>query len=109
MAKDARTPYVTQTVAVQPYSRHSAARAAIQDADLLLFRGESLTSRLIQVGTHSPYSHAALAFRSQSVDPFHTEWDARRVCCLEAVGKGIRLVPLSEELAHYQGFVELWR
>lgn len=99
-----------QAAEVQPYTAaDGGVRTDIQDADLLLFRGHSLTSRIIQVGTRSPYSHAALAFRSQQVDPFHTTWDAGRVCCLEAVGAGVRLGLLSEELARYDGAVELWR
>ncbi|GAC1378079.1 MAG: hypothetical protein NVSMB47_22620 [Polyangiales bacterium] len=85
-------------VEVETYGRDSAVRAAIEDADVLLFRGETLTSRLIEIGTDGVYSHAALAFRAGD-----------RVKFVEAVGAGVREGLLSEEVATYDGAVELWR
>jgi hypothetical protein len=95
--------------AIQSYGPTSTVRAAIQDADVLLFRGANFVSRLIEVGTDSPYSHAAIVFRSAANDPLQTDYGPGRVCLIEAVGKGIKMGLLSEEVASYNGALELWR
>ena len=94
---------------IEDYGPSSAVRASIENADVLLFRGASLTSRIIEIGTHSCYTHAAVAFRSSNDEPFRTPYGAGRVCLVEAVGTGVRMHLLSEELATYEGAVELWR
>jgi hypothetical protein len=65
-------------------------RAAMQSGDVLLFRGRGLLSSIIRVFTRSTYSHAGLVFR------YHDH-----VYCLEAVGVGVRLSPVSLLLEHY--------
>jgi uncharacterized protein YycO len=62
----------------------------MRSGDVLLFRGGGVLSRLIRLATHSRYSHAGLVFRYRE-----------RVYCLEAVGKGVRLAPVSRLLHHY--------
>jgi uncharacterized protein YycO len=65
-------------------------RASMRSGDVLLFRGRGLLSWLIRKFTHSDYSHAGVLYR------YH-----ERVYCLEAVGKGVRLAPVSRLLDHY--------
>jgi len=65
-------------------------RASMRNGDVLLFRGRGLLSWLIRLATHSNYSHAGLLFRY-----------CKRVYCLEAVGVGVRLAPVSRLLNHY--------
>jgi uncharacterized protein YycO len=62
----------------------------MRSGDVLLFRGSGLLSWLIRVATHTGYSHAGLVFRYRE-----------RVYCLEAMGKGVRLAPVSRLLDHY--------
>ncbi len=62
----------------------------MRSGDVLLFCGCGLLSWLIRNFTHSEYSHAGILYR------YHD-----RVYCLEAVGKGVRLAPVSRLLDHY--------
>ncbi len=73
-------------------------RRDMVDGDLLLFRGKGLLSELIRHSTHSPYTHAGLLYRRRD-----------RVFCLEAVGHGVRLVPVSWLLGEYAGGVDYFR
>lgn len=75
-----------------PYAagKNEGVRASMRNGDVLLFRGGGFLSRLIRLATHSRYSHAGLVFRYRE-----------RVYCLEAVGKGVRLAPVSRLLDHY--------
>jgi len=65
-------------------------RASMRNGDVLFFRGRGILSWLIRHATHCDYSHAGLLFRY-----------SKRVYCLEAVGKGVRLAPVSRLLDHY--------
>jgi uncharacterized protein YycO len=65
-------------------------RASMRSGDVLLFRGCGLLSSLIRRATRSDYSHAGMLFRQGG-----------RLYCLEAVGSGVRLAPVSRLLAHY--------
>jgi len=85
-------------IEVQAYGRDVALRDAIEDADVLMFRGESLSSRIIEIGTGGVYSHAAIAFR---------DGDRRKI--VQAVGAGVGELLVSDEVATYEGAVELWR
>ena len=75
-----------------PYAAgvNQGVRASMSSGDVLLFRGGGVLSWLIRRATHSDYSHAGLVFRYR-----------KRVYCLEAVGKGVRLIPVSRLLDHY--------
>jgi len=70
--------------------KEEGVRASMRSGDVLLFRGCGVLSRLIRRATHCDYSHAGLLFRYRG-----------RVYCLEAVGKGVRLTPVSRLLDHY--------
>jgi hypothetical protein len=85
-------------VEVKAYAPGAEVRDDIRDADVLMFRGESLSSRIIEVGTGGVYSHAAIAFR---------DGDRRKL--VQATGKGVGELAVSEEISSYEGAVELWR
>ncbi len=75
--------------------RYDDVRSGVKDGDVLLYRGRSLSSHVIQWVTHSRYSHAGLA-----------AWWNGRLMVLEAVGKGVVVTPLSANVRHYHGDVE---
>jgi hypothetical protein len=84
-------------VSVQPskYLGYEEIRSTIKNGDVLLYRGRSLPSRVIQWITHSRYSHAGLA-----------AWWNGRLMVMEAVGKGVVVTPLSANVRSYHGEVE---
>jgi hypothetical protein len=93
-----------------PVEAYRHARDAIWNGDVLMFRGTGLTDALVRIGTHSPYTHAAIAFRSGHEPPFAVPGsEVDRVWMVEAVGSGVQERPLSHELQEYPGVVELWR
>ena len=85
-------------IEVQAYDKGAPVRDDIHDADVLMFRGESLSSRIIEIGTAGAYSHAAIAYR-----------DGDRRMLVQAVGAGVGELPVSQEISTYEGAVELWR
>lgn len=80
-------------------SRYASTRGAIRDADVVLFQGSSLLSKICSLGTGGDgYSHAGLVF-----------WQGDRVRLIHATAKGVHEEHLSEQLRIYEGAVELWR
>ena len=75
--------------------RYDDVRPEIMDGDVLLYRGRTLASRIIQWVTGSPYSHAGLA-----------AWWNDRLMVMEAVGKGVVVTTLSANVLSYHGDVE---
>ena len=76
-------------------ANYSAIRDQLADGDILLASGSYSFSKLIQLGTDSPWSHCAFILRLPSID---------RVVVLESVeDAGIRAVPLSGYLGDYEG------
>lgn len=73
-------------------------RYNMRNGDVLLFRGKGLASGIIQMRTKSPYSHAGIV-----------SWWNRRLMVLEAVGAGVRAVPLSFLLKEYPGGVDYFQ
>jgi hypothetical protein len=73
--------------------RHN--RSRIKDGDVLMYRGRSLVSRIVQLATGSKYSHAGIA-----------AWWNERLMVLEAVGKGVVVTPISRNIRSYSGSVE---
>jgi hypothetical protein len=100
---------MSETKLVQPYTRDSAVRADIRDADILLFRGEALSSRVIRFGTKSPYSHCAMTFRKREEPASPGGPAEERVYVVQVTGKGVHTLLLSEEIAAYEGVVEVFR
>jgi hypothetical protein len=92
-------------VAVGEYHRTSDARKAIGYGDLLLFRdGQPVRDRLIEVATHSPYCHSALAFLKDDGA------GEKRVYIVQATkGDGVNVKLLSEVLDTFEGAIEQWR
>lgn len=78
-----------------PAERYTAVREELATGDIVCFRGKGLMSATIRALTRSPYSHAGLLFRFED-----------RVYCLEAVGAGVRLIPLSQLVREYTGGID---
>jgi len=72
-------------------------RSEIKNGDILMYKGRELISKIIGLFTHSEYSHAGIAV-----------WWNKRLMVLEAVGKGVLVTPLSRNICHYKGNVELF-
>lgn len=70
-------------------------RSQIKNGDVLMYRGGNLESRIVRWATRSNYSHAGLA-----------AWWNNRLMVMEAVGKGVIVTPLSNNVISYRGDVE---
>ncbi|MDC6212716.1 hypothetical protein [Ralstonia solanacearum] len=76
-------------------ANYTSIRNDLADGDILLASGSYSFSKLIQIGTQSPWSHCAFILRLPAID---------RVVVLESVeDAGVRAVPLSSYLADYEG------
>jgi len=73
-------------------------RNAMQDGDVLMFKGQSWLSKVIKWRTHSDYSHAGIVV-----------WWNDRLMVLEAIGQGVLARPISYNLNHYTGDIEYFR
>ena len=85
----------TRSYAAGEELQYADARHRIRDCDVLMYRGHSWQSRLIRLVTGAPYSHAGLAV-----------WWNERLVVLEAIGRGVMVTPLSQNVRHYDGRVE---
>jgi len=72
-------------------------RSEIKTCDILLYQGKNWFSRAIRFMIKSPYSHAGIVV-----------WWNDRLMVIEAVGKGVVVTPLSQNLSHYKGPVHLY-
>ena len=75
--------------------RYEDIRSQIKDGDVLMFKGRYLHSSIIRGLTRSFYSHAGIAV-----------WWNRRLMVMEAVERGVRILPLSRKIGSYRGDVE---
>jgi hypothetical protein len=73
-------------------------RGEFKDADIVMFKGTGLVSRIIKWRTKSVYSHAGVV-----------AWWNERLIVLEAVGKGVVARPISYALHHYKGGFDYYR
>ena len=80
------------------FAAYNQYREEMRDGDILLFKGSSFLSRVIQWKTKSAYSHAGLVI-----------WWNGRLMVLEAVGKGVRATPISYNLKKYAGGIDYYR
>lgn len=78
--------------------RYSEIRDRIEDADVFMFRGNKIISRLFQAGSHSKYSHSALA-----------GWWHRRLMLFQAELACVQTVPLSVAVRSYDGLVDWYK
>ncbi len=89
--------------------KYDTVRAGLRSGDVLLFSGNGLFSRIIQLGSMSKWSHVGMVLLVE-------EWDM--VLCWESTSlgsladietgkatQGVQLVPLRERLATYDGTV----
>jgi hypothetical protein len=97
--KEARRRAAAAPLNVLSYAagKNEGVRASMCDGDVLLFRGRGLLSLLIRWATHSDYSHAGLVYRYNG-----------HVYCLEAVGQGVRMAPLSRLVGHYPDGIDYY-
>lgn len=72
-------------------------RYSIKTCDILLYKGTHWLSKIIRWATKSPYSHAGIVV-----------WWNNRLMVMEAIGKGVIVTPLSQNLKHYKGEVHLY-
>lgn len=82
----------------EPYNNYLQHRSAMQDGDVLLFKGQSWLSKIIKWRTQSDYSHAGIVV-----------WWNGRLMVLEAIGQGVLARPISYNLEHYTGDIEYFR
>jgi hypothetical protein len=87
--------FTSNTVSASPSLEYADNRSSIRNGDVLMYRGRTMESRIIQWATHSRYSHAGLAV-----------WWNNRLMVMEAVGKGVIVTPLSNNVSSYRGDVE---
>lgn len=73
-------------------------RQMIKNCDVLLYRGKGFYARIISHFFESPYTHAGLAV-----------WWNHRLMVMEAVGKGVIVTPLSENLGRHDGGVDYFQ
>lgn len=72
-------------------------RDQIRDGDILLYKGQTFISYLIEIFTKSEYSHAGIAV-----------WWNKRLMVMEAIRKGVIVNPLRRSVHRYKGSVEWW-
>ncbi len=72
-------------------------RPQVRTGDILLFRGKGPTSRIIQWGSKSPYSHAGIAAR----------W-GNRLMVFQSARRGVEVLPASTVVDKYEGQVDWW-
>lgn len=84
---------------MQPTERnlHEVVRD-IRRADLLLFRGHGLISRVIRSASRSKYTHAAKVDR----------WDGQLFCCEVREFRGGRIVTLASQVAKFPGQIDVF-
>ena len=78
--------------------QYTEVRDHIRDADIFLFRGSYLISKIFERVDHSFYSHAAMV-----------GWWHDRLMILQAEGVGVQSIPLSVAIASYPGRVDWYR
>src|SRR5512139_2424038 len=78
-----------------PSVDYGQSRSQIRNGDVLLYRGRSWESRVVRWATGSRYSHAGIA-----------AWWNNRLMVMEAVGKGVVVTPISQNVQAYSGRVE---
>ncbi len=78
--------------------KYSEIRDRIEDADVFLFRGTHLISRLFQAGSHSRYSHSGLV-----------GWWHRRLMLFQAELTAVQAVPLGPAVRGYKGLVDWYK
>lgn len=75
--------------------RYADVRTQVKNGDVLLYKGKSLASWVIQKVTRSSYSHAGIA-----------AWWNERLMVMEARSRGVVVNPFSLSVSSYHGDVE---
>lgn len=75
--------------------KYALARDDIKNGDVLMYKGRSLTSKIVKLVVGSQYSHAGIAV-----------WWNQRLMVMEAIHPGVVLRPASLSIERYNGEVE---
>lgn len=75
--------------------RYEDVRLQIRNGDVLMFKGRYFSSSAIKWLSGSTYSHAGIAV-----------WWNKRLMIMEAMKRGVRILPLSRKISSYLGEVE---
>ena len=94
-------------------TRYEDIRHQLNTGDLVLFRGESLFSRLIQRATRAAWSHVALVMRLPEYD-YLALWESTGLGSVPdmrsgEVTRGVQLVPLSARVRSHAGAIAVRR
>lgn len=92
---------------------YASIRHELDTGDIVLFRGESFASRLIQRVTRSAWSHVAMVIRVPEYD-FLALWESTTLSDIADLRsgeprRGVQLVPLSERVRRYAGAIAVRR
>jgi hypothetical protein len=79
--------------------QYAAIRDRVEDADIFLFRGTILFSRIIEEVSHGAYSHCAIA----------ANWSERKMLLQAELMGGVQAVPLSVAAGTYNGRVDWYK
>ena len=79
------------------FQEYQEIRNTIKNVDILMYQGTSLISRIIRKLTRSEYSHAGIV-----------AWWNERLMVMEAVGKGVIVTPISNNIKNYKGKIHLY-
>ncbi len=90
---------------VEEYTRTSAIRDAIQEGDLVMFRGGPLRDQVIEMGTSGIYCHSALAF----LEPDSVNGEKRIFLVQATKENGVHTKLLSQQVEEFEGGMEHWR
>ena len=92
-------------VKVAEYTRESGARDAIQEGDIVMFRGGPLRDRVIEMGTRGIYCHSALAY----LEPDSVNGEKRVFLVQATKENGVHTKLLSQQVEEFEGGMEHWR
>ena len=94
-------------------TRYADIRHELDTGDIVLFRGQTLFSRLIQRATRSAWSHVAMVMRLPEYD-FLALWESAGLGTVPdmrsgEIARGVQLVPLSERVRSCAGAIAVRR
>ena len=97
----------------KPMRSYSSIRHELNTGDIILFRGSTVFSRLIQRATRSPWSHVALVMRLPEYD-FLALWESTGLGTIPdirsgEITRGVQLAPLSERVRSHAGALAVRR
>lgn len=97
-----------------PSCSFSQCRDDLKTGDIVLFSGRSVSARIVQLVTGSPWSHVGIVVRSDEVPHRLLLWESTRLSKVNDIRRGcpadgVQLVCLAERLSSYNGVVAFRR